>query len=190
MGLSNGARRAHLDTSVILIFAGDDFVPRLHGHDRRDVLKGVQRALSRLRNSRVAARISMYALGEAMAVIWRKKAPDHLKAVELLGEALRKVSELAGDMDVYVPPKDERDGSGFHATVAKLLQEDEYLGPRDAEILLSAVFDPDAESLYLLGESGESGLISSSAVKEFVQQHRSEFGRKKLSLQDLLDEID
>jgi len=187
MGLSNGARRAHLDTSVILIFAGDDFVPRLHGHDRRDVLKGVQRALSHLKKSHVAARISMYALGEAMAVIWQKKTSKPREAVKSLGEALRKVSELAGDLDVYVPPKGERDGSGFHATVAELLQGDEFLEPRDAEILLSAVFDPNAESLYLLGESR---LVSSRVVKELVQRRRSELGMKKLNLQNLLDEID
>jgi len=189
MGLSTGARRAHLDTSILLLFVGEDFIPKLRGHDRRDVLKGAEHALSRLRNNNVAARISMYALGEAMAVIWWRK-PDPLGAVKSLGEALRKVSELAGDLDVYVPPKGERDGSGFHATVAELLQGDEFLEPRDAEILLSAVFDPNAESLYLLGESGESGLISSRVVKELVQRRRSELGMKKLNLQNLLDEID
>jgi hypothetical protein len=73
--------------------------------------------------------------------------------------------------------------------VADLLRRDERLGARDAEVLVSAVLDPDAEFLYLLGESGKSGLISSSVVREFVQRHRSELGMKKLGLQNLLDEI-
>lgn len=188
MGLSIGTRRAHLDTSVIMIFVGEGYIPRLHGYDRGDVLEGVERALSRLRNSHVTARISMYALGEAAAVIWRKEL-DPRKALESLGKALKKVSELVGDMDVYVPPKEGGDGRGFHAMIADLLRRDERLGVRDAEVLVSAVLDPDAEFLYLLGESGKSGLISSSVVREFVQRHRSELGMKKLGLQNLLDEI-